>query len=53
MLYALCSMRVYVWKVFFVQIVAVSIPFNRPDGDAIAVPFSTSNLNPSSRFKRF
>lgn len=37
MLYALCSMRFYIWKVFFVQIVTISIPFNRPDGDAIAI----------------
>jgi hypothetical protein len=27
------------WKDFFVQIATVLIPFSRPDGDVIAVPF--------------
>jgi hypothetical protein len=51
MRFALC--RVNSWKDFFVQIVNVSIPSSRQDGDAIAVPVSTSNLNPSFPFKKF
>jgi hypothetical protein len=29
----------YVWRDFFVQIATGLIPFSRPDGDAIVVPF--------------
>jgi len=41
------------WKDFFVQIATVSIPFSRPDGDAIVVPFLTSNSNPSFPSRKF
>jgi hypothetical protein len=42
----------YVWKYFFVQIANVSIPLSRRDGDAIAAPFSTLNLNPNFPLKK-
>jgi len=51
MRFALCGF--YGWKDFVVQIATVSIPFGHPDGDAIAVPFLTSNLNPNFRSKGF
>jgi len=50
MRFALCGF--YVWKDFFVQIANVSIPLSRRDGDAIVVPFSTLNLNPSFPLKK-
>jgi len=52
MLYALCSMRLYVWKDFFVQRAIVFILFSRPDGNAIAGLFSISNLNPNFPSKK-
>jgi len=51
MLSALCGSSS--WRDYFVQIAAVSILFGRPDGDAIAVLFSISNLNPNFPLKRF
>jgi hypothetical protein len=41
------------WKNFSVQVVNDSILFSQQGGDAIAVPISTSNLNPSYPSKKF
>jgi hypothetical protein len=43
--FALCGFKSM--KDFIVQIENVSIPYSREDGDAMAVPFSTSNLDPN------
>jgi hypothetical protein len=49
--FALCVFNK--WRNSFVQTVNGSFPFTHQDGDAIAVPFSTSNLNPDFPSKKF
>jgi hypothetical protein len=50
MLFAPCEFNG--WKDTPVQIVNVSIPLSRQDGDAIVVPFSILNLNPNFLLKK-